>query len=228
MRNAQLKLVVPTTEKRTVTPRRAKNSELRTREYLTLQEVEALMAAARQNRYGHRDATMILIAFRHGLRASEAIDLRWDQIDFNRAVLHVRRAKQGTPSVHPLSGSEMRALRRLQRESEASPFVFVSERGAPLTTAGFARMVERAARKAGLGLKVHPHMLRHACGFALANAGHDTRALQAYLGHRNIQHTVRYTELASDRLKKCWEDSEPSLSAPPYYCHPKARSLRLC
>lgn len=206
MRNAQLKLVVPTTEKRTVTPRRAKNSELRTREYLTLQEVEALMAAARQNRYGHRDATMILIAFRHGLRASEAIDLRWDQIDFNRAVLHVRRAKQGTPSVHPLSGSEMRALRRLQRESEASPFVFVSERGAPLTTAGFARMVERAARKAGLGLKVHPHMLRHACGFALANAGHDTRALQAYLGHRNIQHTVRYTELASDRFKKFWED----------------------
>ena len=101
MRNAQLKLVVPTTEKRTVTPRRAKNSELRTREYLTLQEVEALMAAARQNRHGHRDATMILIAFRHGLRASEAVDLRWDQVDFNRAVLHVRRAKRGTPACTP-------------------------------------------------------------------------------------------------------------------------------
>lgn len=204
MRNAQLKLVVPTTEKRTVTPRRAKNSALRTREYLTLQEVEALMAAARQNRHGHRDATMILIAFRHGLRASEAVDLRWDQVDFNRAVLHVRRAKQGTPSVHPLSGSEMRALRRLQRESEASLFVFVSERGAPFTTAGFARMIERAAATASLGLKAHPHMLRHACGFALANAGHDTRALQAYLGHRNIQHTVRYTELAPDRFKDFW------------------------
>ena len=177
-------------------PRRAKNSDLRTREYLTEQEIEALMAAARQNRYGHRDATLILIAFRHGLRASEAVDLRWDQVDFNRAVLHVRRSKQGTPSVHPLSGTEMRALRRLQRESDASPFVFVSERGAPFTTAGFARMMERAAAAAGLGLKVHPHMLRHACGFALANAGHDTRAVQAYLGHRNIQHTVRYTELA--------------------------------
>ncbi len=162
------------------------------------------MAAARQNRCGHRDATMILVVFRHGLRASEAVDLRWDQVDFNRAVLHVRRVKQGTPGVHPLSGSELRALRRLQRESEASPFVFLSERRTPFTTAGFARMIERAANAAGLKLKVHPHMLRHACGFALANAGHDTRALQAYLGHRNIQHTVRYTELVSSRFKDFW------------------------
>ena len=164
------------------------------------------MAAARQNRYGHRDATMILIAFRHGLRASEAVDLRWDQIDFTRAVLHVRRSKGGTPSVQPLSGAEMRALRRLQREDDGSPFVFVSERGAPFTTAGFARMMERAANTATIGLKVHPHMLRHACGFALANAGHDTRAVQAYLGHRNIQHTVRYTELAPDRFRRFWSD----------------------
>jgi integrase len=201
-----LRLVVPTTNKRTVTPKRAKNSELRTREYLTEHEVETLMAAARKNRYGHRDATMILIAFRHGLRASELVDLRWEQVDFNRAVLHVRRAKGGTPSVHPLTGSEMRALRRLQREREASPFVFVSERGAPFTTAGFARMMERAATATSLKLKVHPHRLRHACGFALANSGHDTRALQAYLGHRNIQHTVRYTELAPDRFKHFWKD----------------------
>jgi type 1 fimbriae regulatory protein FimB/type 1 fimbriae regulatory protein FimE len=132
------------------------------------------------------------------------VDLRWDQVDFNRAVLHVRRVKHGTPGVHPLSGSELRALRRLQRESEASPFVFLSERRTPFTTAGFARMIERAANAAGLKLKVHPHMLRHACGFALANAGHDTRALQAYLGHRNIQHTVRYTELVSSRFKDFW------------------------
>ena len=206
MGNAHLKLVVPTTEKRTVTPKRAKNSELRTREYLTEHEVETLITAARGNRHGHRDATMILIAFRHGLRASELVDLRWDQVDFNRAVLHVRRGKGGAPSVHPLMGSEMRALRRLQRQSEATPFVFVSERGAPFTTAGFARMIERAATATSLKLKVHPHMLRHACGFALANAGHDTRALQAYLGHRNIQHTVCYTELAPDRFKKFWND----------------------
>jgi type 1 fimbriae regulatory protein FimB/type 1 fimbriae regulatory protein FimE len=205
MGNAHLRLVAPTIKKRTVTPRRAKNADLRTREYLTGQEIEALMAAARQNRHGHRDVSMILIAFRHGLRPSEAVDLRWDQVDFNRAVLHVRRAKGGTSSVHPLSGVEMRALRRLQRKSAASPFVFVSERGAPFTTAGFARMIERAATAAGLGLKAHPHMLRHACGFALANAGHDTRALQAYLGHKNIQHTVRYTELSSDRFKGFWK-----------------------
>jgi integrase len=206
MAHAHLKLVAPAIEKRTLMPKRPKNSELRTREYLTGHEIEALMAAARQNRYGHRDATMILIAFRHGLRASEAVDLRWEQVDFNRATLHVRRVKQGTPSVHPLSGPELRALRRLQRESEGSPFVFVSERAAPFTTAGFARMIERVAATGGLGLKVHPHMLRHACGFALANAGHDTRALQAYLGHKNIQHTVRYTELAPDRFKAFWKD----------------------
>jgi integrase len=192
MANPRLRLVTPATENRTVMPRRAKNSDLRSREYLTEHEIETLMVAARQNRYGHRDASMILIAFRHGLRASEAVDLRWDQVEFRRAVLHVRRSKGGTPSVHPLSGAEMRALRRLQRESVASPFVFVSERGTPFTTAGFARMIERTARSTGLGLKVHPHMLRHACGYALANAGHDTRAVQAYLGHRNIQHTVRW------------------------------------
>jgi len=196
----------PTIEKRTVTPTRRENSELRTREYLTTREVEHLMDSARRGRHGHRDATMILLAFRHGLRASEAVDLRWDQVDFDRATLHVRRVKRGTPSVHPLSGAELRALRRLQRESPASPFVFVSERGAPFTTAGFARMIERSARRVGLGLKAHPHMLRHACGFALANAGHDTRAVQAYLGHRNIQHTVRYTELAPDRFKEFWRD----------------------
>jgi integrase len=206
MARPRLKLVVPATENRTVMPKRAKNSDLRTREYLTRQEVEALMAAARQNRYGHRDATMILIAFRHGLRASEVANLRWDQVDFDSAVLHVRRVKKGTPSVHPVSGSEMRALRRLQRESEPSPFVFTTERGSPFTTAGLARMMERAAISACLEIKVHPHMLRHACGFALANAGHDTRALQAYLGHKNIQHTVRYTELAPDRFKNFWND----------------------
>ena len=98
----------------------------------------------------------------------------------------------------------MRALRRLQRESPGGPFLFVSERGAPFTTAGFAKLVERAGNAAGLAFKAHPHMLRHACGYALANAGHDTRALQAYLGHKNIQHTVRYTELAPTRFKDFW------------------------
>jgi type 1 fimbriae regulatory protein FimB/type 1 fimbriae regulatory protein FimE len=178
---------------------------LRTREYLTEAEVERLMQAASRNRWGHRDATMILVAYRHGLRASEVVDLRWDQIEFRTANLHVRRVKHGTPSTHPILGDELRALRRLQREQESkSPFVFTSERGAPFSPAGFARMIERAGIETKLGFKAHPHMLRHACGYKLANDGHDTRALQAYLGHKNIQHTVRYTELAPTRFKNFW------------------------
>lgn len=206
MAQSHLKLVAPITVNRTVvTPRRRPNAELRTREYLTEAEIAKLMDVAKGNRYGHRDATMILTAFRHGLRVSELVDLRWDQIDFNTANLAVRRAKRGTPSTHPLQGDEMRALRKLQREQEPkSPFVFTSERGSPFSTAGFARLIERAGEAAGLGFKVHPHMLRHACGFALAGKGRDTRALQAYLGHKNIQHTVRYTELSPARFKDFW------------------------
>jgi integrase len=205
MAKSHLKLVTPATENRTVVPLRRPNIELRTREHLTPAEVERLTGAAKGNRWGHRDATMILVAFRHGFRASELVDLRWDQIDFAAAMLHVRRAKRGTPSTHPIQGDEMRALRRLQREQDPkSPFVFTSERSAPFTTAGFARMVERAGVEAKLGFKAHPHMLRHATGFKLANDGVDTRALQAYLGHRNIQHTVRYTELAPTRFKDFW------------------------
>ena len=163
------------------------------------------MEAAKGNRWGIRDAIMVPVAYRHGLRASELVDLRWDQIHFETASLHVRRVKKGTPSTHPILGDELRGLRRLQREQEPkSPFVFTSERGAPFTTAGFARMVERAGSEAKLGFKAHPHMLRHACGYALANRGHDTRALEAYLGHRNIQHTVRYSEMSPTRFKDFW------------------------
>ena len=203
MAKSHLRLVRPRTVNGTVPPRRRKNAELRTREYLTETEIERLINAARENRYGLRDAAMILMAFRHGLRAAELVDLRWDQVEIGRnAVLHVRRVKQGVPSVHPLQGDEMRALRELKR-SATSPSVFTSERGAPFTTAGFAKMVARAGEAAKL-TGVHPHMLRHACGYALANRGHDTRALQAYLGHKNIQHTVRYTELSPTRFKDFW------------------------
>jgi integrase len=207
MAKARLRLVTPTTVNRTVTPKRPPNKDLRTREHLTEAEVERLIKSTRDNRRSHRDATMILVAYRHGLRASELTDLRWDQIEFRTATLHVRRVKQGTPSTHPIIGDELRALRRLQREQEPkSPFVFTSERGSPFTTAGFARMIERAGKAAKLAFKAHPHMLRHACGYALANRGHDTRALQAYLGHRNIQHTVRYTELSPTRFKDFWRE----------------------
>jgi integrase len=205
MAKRHLRLVTPTTLNRTVRPTRPPNGTLRTREYLTEAEVERLLSAARKNRWGHRDATMVLVAYRHGLRPSELTDLRWEQVHFRTATLHVRRVKQGTPSTHPILGDELRTLRRLQREQEPkSPFVFTSERGAPFSTAGFARMVERAGVEAKLAFKTHPHMLRHACGYALANKGHDTRALQAYLGHRNIQHTVRYTELSPMRFKDFW------------------------
>jgi integrase len=205
MAKPRLRLVTPAIVKRTVTPKRLPNGELRTREYLTEAEVGRLIDAAKGNRYGHRDATMVLVAYRHGLRASELVDLRWEQVDFRTASLHVRRVKRGTPSTHPVVGDELRALRRLQREQEPkSPFVFTSERDTPFTTAGFARMLERVGAQAKLTFKVHPHMLRHACGYALANRGHDTRALQAYLGHKNIQHTVRYTELSPTRFKDFW------------------------
>jgi integrase len=206
MAKSHLREVAPTEILRTVPPKRAKNAELRTREHFTPDEVEALMEAARGNRYGHRDATMILLTYRHGLRAAEVCDLRWDQVDFTGAVLHVRRVKNGTPSTHPIQGDELRALRRLHRESPSSPFVFVSERGSPFTTAGFARMIERAAAAATLELKAHPHMLRHACGYALANKGHDTRAIQGWLGHRSITSTAVYTALAPNRFKDFWRD----------------------
>lgn len=206
MRTSHLKLVSPDTDNRTVTPKRLPNSALRTREYLTEEEVLSLIQTAKGNRYGHRDGTMVLVAYRHGLRASELVDLRWDQVDFAQALLHVRRVKRGTPSTHPIRGDELRALRRLKREQQpASSFVFTSERGAPFSTAGFARMIERAGIAAELGYKAHPHMLRHATGYALANAGHDTRALQGYLGHRNIQHTVRYTELSPSRFREFFQ-----------------------
>jgi integrase len=168
MAKPRLKLVTPATVKRTVTPRRRPNAELRRREHLTEAEVERLMEAAKGNRWGRRDATMILVAYRHGLRASELVDLHWDQVDFRTATLHVRRVKKGTPSTHPILGDELRALRRLQREQEPkSPFVFTSERGAPFTTAGFARMLERAGSEANaqarLRLCAGEQKPRHQC-----------------------------------------------------------------
>ena len=141
---------------------RRPNHELRTREHLTEREVEKLIEAAKGNRWGHRDATMILIAYRHGLRTSELVDLRWDQVHLTSAILDVT-------ATHPLTGLELRALRRLKREQDPSPFVFTSQRGDPLSTEGFARMLQRAGQAAGLtSLRVHPHMLRHATGFKLA------------------------------------------------------------
>ena len=200
--NTVVAFKAPTLEKRTIETSRRKR---RARRYLTETEVTALMDAARRNREGKRDATMILMAFRHGLRASELVDLQWDQVDFNGAVLHVRRMKNGTPATHPLTGKELRALRDLKRESQ-SPFVFISMRNAPFSVSGFRRMIERACQDVGLNIKARPHMLRHACGYELANKGTDTRTIQAYLGHQNISNTVRYTELSATRFKGLFHD----------------------
>lgn len=206
MENLTLEIAAPIEAKRTV-PLRLANIELRKREYLTADEVERLIEAARKNRHGHRDATMILVAFRHGLRVSELVELEWSQVDFPEARMHIRRVKRGFSVVHPIRGDELRALRRLQRESVASPFVFLSERGAPFGAAGFARIVERAGRAAGLSdLKCHPHMLRHACGYHLINHGADARAVQSYLGHRNITSTALYTQLAPGAFKDFFRD----------------------
>jgi integrase len=204
MAKIRLKLVLPAKDNRTVTPLRRPNAELRPREHLTQREVEKLIAAARGNRWGQHDAAMILIAFRHGLWASEVCGLQWSDVEFESGTLHLRRAKGGATSTHPLLGDELRALRALRHDK--SPFIFVSERGAPFTTSGLAKLIERAGIEAKMPFKVHPHMLRHTTGYALANKGTDTRTLQAYLGHRSIQSTVRYTELAPGRFKNLWRD----------------------
>jgi integrase len=179
----------------------------RPREYLKEPEIGRLMETARQNRQGNRDATAILLAYRHGLRASELVALRWDDVDLTTGRLHVRRSKGGETAVHPIGGKEMRALRRLQREATTkSVYIFVSERGAPLSVAGYQRMVARAGVAARFPFLVHSHMLRHSTGYKLANDGQDTRAIQSYLGHRSIVSTQRYTALAPDRFKRFWKD----------------------
>lgn len=206
MAKTHLKLVKPAAQKRAVTPLRRPNIELRSREHLTQGEVEKLIEVAKGNRRGQRDATMMLVAYRHGLRASEIVDLRWEQIDFNSATMHVSRVKNGKPSTHPIRGDELRALRQLLREAPKSPFVFMSERGGPFTTDSFNWIVKRAGQKADFPFQVHSHMLRHATGYKLASDGHDTRSIQDYLGHKNIQHTVRYTELSPTRFKEFWRE----------------------
>jgi type 1 fimbriae regulatory protein FimB/type 1 fimbriae regulatory protein FimE len=168
--------------------------------------MEALLQAALTGRHGHRDRTLLLLMYRHGLRVTEAISLRWEQIDLKAGLLAVQRLKQGVPSTHPLRGTELRALRQLRREWPDGPYLFVSERGGPMTASNVRKLVTRTGLEANLPLPIHPHMLRHACGYKLANEGHDTRSLQHYLGHKNIAHTVRYTEMSPDRFKGFWTD----------------------
>ena len=188
-------------------PPRQTNASRRRREYLTPDEIEKLLqASSKLGRHGARDRTLILIAYRHGLRVSELVALRWDQVDLKAGLLHVARLKNGLASTHPIRGPELRALRELRRNYPSSPYLFVSELGGPLTPATFRKLLARAGERAKLPFPIHPHMLRHSTGYRLANDGHDTRSIQQYLGHRNITHTVRYTELSPERFKGFWKD----------------------
>jgi type 1 fimbriae regulatory protein FimE len=188
-------------------PKKPTNAERRSREYLTSYEIDQVIVAARKvGRHSSRDSTLVLLMYRHGLRVAEAVSLRWDAVNLQAGLLHVHRLKNGQAAVHPLRGPELRALRQLRRHYPDTPYLFVSERGGPLTARAVRHIVLRAGEVAGLTFPIHPHMLRHACGFYLANKGTDTRAIQQYLGHRNIQHPVRYTALTPHRFIDFWDD----------------------
>ena len=120
--------------------------------------------------------------------------------------IEIHRVKHGHDSIHPLRSPELRALRQLQRDYPDTQYVFVSERKAPLSTRSIRYLVSRAGKLAGISFQVHPHQLRHACGYYLAAQGHDTRAIQDYLGHKNIHHTVRYTQMSPQRFENFWSD----------------------
>lgn len=188
-------------------PKKIANSDRREREFLTPHEMDQLIDASKRNgRHPDRDATMILLAYRHGLRVSELVSLRWQQIDLTSGLMQVNRCKNGLNSVHPLFGLELRALRKIKRTYPHTSYVFMSERGTPMTTSTFRKIVARAGVEAELGLPVHPHMLRHSTGYKLANDSQDTRTIQQYLGHKNIRHTVRYTELSAEKFAHLWPD----------------------
>lgn len=163
-------------------------------------------ASKATGRHGLRDSMLILMTYRHALRVGEAVDLKWDQVNLDNATLHVNRLKNGNASVHFLEGEEVRLLRKLRRLYPDSAFVFSSERKGPLTVSAVFKIVARAGELAELEFPVHPHMLRHAKGFQLASRGTDTRAIQAYFGHKNIQHTVGYTQLDPTRFKGFGKD----------------------
>ena len=171
------------------------------RDYLRPEEVNAVIAAAgKVGRNGIRDQVLLRLIYRHGLRAGEARHVRWTDFDLDTSrTFHVRRLKGSADSVHTLDRDELAGLRKM-RDGADSPFVFTSERGGPISPDMIARVVQRGGETAGIGFHVHPHMLRHSAGHMLANEGTDTRLIQAHLGHKNIQHTVRYTALAANRL----------------------------
>ena len=178
------------------------------RKHLTAQEVEKLLAATKGARNEARDRCLLLLMFRHGLRVSEACGLVLSQVNTESRVLHVARLKAGLSTTHPLRGNELKAIKawladRAKMKPETDAF-FISERRSPLSRKTAWLAIRAYGRRADLPVDAHPHMLRHACGFALADQGADTRLIQDYLGHRNIQHTVMYTATNPARFERLW------------------------
>ena len=184
----------------------ATDAHERGKNFLNDAEMDKLLEAAKHGRHGTRDHLLMLMMFRHGLRVSEAIGLRRDQVNLAQARVWVQRLKNSLSVEQPIAGDELRAIKRyLATRTDKLPWLFLSERGHPMTRSAVNYLIGVAGEIAGLK-NVHPHMLRHATGYRLANDGQDTRALQHYLGHKNIMHTVRYTELSPGRFKNFWED----------------------
>ena len=187
-------------------PGRLANDAYRTREHLTEDEVLKVLAALKLNRYGQRDRLMGLLAFRHGLRVSELIDLQWSDILFDQTQMFVRRLKGSQSNAQALESDELNGLRRLQREGPTNDrYLFVSERGTIFTRDGVLKMIKRAGEVAGLPFPIHPHMFRHAAGTKLANDGVPSFDVQRALGHKNIAHSVRYTAMAARPLNVRWK-----------------------
>ena len=186
----------------------SKNHIKRSRRYLTSAEIEKTMVSARKvGRHGQRDATMILMAYRHGLRVSELISLKWSQVDLDKGLLQVSRLNSGIDGVHPLFGSELRALRKIKRNYPETQYVFVSERKSPMTSSTFRKLFVRAGKIAGIEFLLNPHMLRHSTGITLASSGkQDKRSIKQYLGHKNIRHSARYAEASPAKFTNFWVD----------------------
>jgi len=184
------------------TPTRPKNKEVRVREWVTPQEVMALQKAAKASKNGLRDSLMIGMAFQHALRVSELVLLRWEQIDFKSGKISVIRLKGGVDSMHLLSADEIRSLAKLKREQgdTGGGFVFTSPAGLPMTTSNFRKICNSAAEGSDLGLKFHPHMLRHGCGTSLARKDTPILLIAGYMGHKNIQNTMTYISLNPDQF----------------------------
>lgn len=176
--------------------------------FLTASEMKKFLAAARKTRHGVRDYCLMLMAFRHGLRVSELVDIRLKDLDIETSRIYVRRLKGSLSTHQPIEGDELRAIKAWLRIRENYPnagsnYLFLSERGM-MTRQAINYLVAQIGKKSNLDFKVTPHSIRHSTGYYLANKGYDTRLIQDYLGHKNIAHTVRYTRTAASRFEGLW------------------------